>query len=160
MEAFSRLVYWLSKKLNIFAGVFLSAMVILTVCDVIFRYFRMPITGTYELVSFAAVLMVGFSLPLTQWKKGHIMVDFLIANLPSNIRNWIIIVTRILSIAFFLLSGSYLFVMGKNLHATHEVSPTLRLPFYPLAFGLGICLVIHCMMLLCEIHQIAGGKNE
>jgi TRAP-type C4-dicarboxylate transport system permease small subunit len=160
MEAFSRLVYWLSQKLNILAGVFLCAMVILTVCDVTLRYFRMPLLGTYELVSFAAVTMIGLSLPFTQWKKGHIKVDFLIVNLPSSIKNAIIISTRILSIGFFLSSGTWLFVMGKNLHASHEVSPTLRLPFYPLAVGLGICFFIYCMTLLCEIYHVTGRKNE
>jgi hypothetical protein len=109
-------VYRLSKKINVIAGIFLSGMVLLTVSDVILRSFRVPIIGAYELVAFSGVVVVGFSLPLTQWTKGHIAVDFLILKLPLNIRKWIIICTRIFSIIFLTNGTCPSDVLGDPLH--------------------------------------------
>jgi hypothetical protein len=41
-----------------------------------------------------------------------------------------------------------------------EVSPTLTMPFYPVAYGLGICSFVQCLVLLCDILKILGGKHE
>ncbi len=50
----------------------------LTVMDVILRALRRPILGTYELVAFSGAVVIGFSVPLTSWLRGHIFVDFFI----------------------------------------------------------------------------------
>jgi TRAP-type C4-dicarboxylate transport system permease small subunit len=162
MERFSRFVYRLSKIINVIAGVFLVGIMLLTVSDVILRFFRRPIIGTYEVVSLCGVVAIGFSLPLTQWVKGHIMVDFLIVKMSKKLQNFINAGTRIIGIVFFLLSSSHLFVMAKNLYINQETTQTLRFPFYPVAVSLGVCLFIQCLVLVCQIYEIrktAGGAE-
>jgi hypothetical protein len=47
-----------------------------------------------------------------------------------------------------------------DLYRSGEVSLTLELPFYPVAFGLGVASFIQCIVLFVQILQVAGGKYE
>ena len=150
----------LSKFLDVLAGIALSFMICITVLDVTLRSFRMAIAGTYELVFFAGAVVVGFSLPRTQWARGHIQVDFLIQNISLRARQIVNIVTRFLGICFYCLGGWYLIKMGLSLREVGEVSLTLKMPFYPVAFGLGFSFFVQSFVLLCDIIKVLRGEYE
>jgi TRAP-type C4-dicarboxylate transport system permease small subunit len=160
MDGFLSKVKRLSQFLNIIAGISLSFLMCLTIMDVILRYFRRPIVGTYELVAFSGAVVIGFSLPFTSWVRGHVYVDFLILRFSQKTRNIFNIVTRCLVIWLFLMIGWNLIKYGMDLHKSGEVSLTLRMPFYPVAYGIGICCFIQCLVFLCDILKIRGGKYE
>lgn len=149
-----------SKWANAIAGITLTFMVFLTVADVIMRSFRRPIPGTYDLVGFAAAVVIGFSLPFTSWLRGHINVDFVVQKFSPAVRTITDILTRVLGIFFFSLGGWYLIRLGMRLHSTGEVSLTIRMPVYPIAYGLAVCCFIECLVLLCDIEKIFGGEYE
>jgi TRAP-type C4-dicarboxylate transport system permease small subunit len=150
----------ISRFLNIIAGISLTFLMLLTVSDVILRFFKMPIVGTYELVAFAGAIVIGFSLPLTSWMRGHIFVDFFILKFSKRGQNIFNIVTRCLVIGLFLLIAWNLMKYGLDLQRSGEVSPTLRIPFYPVAYGIGVSCFIQCLVLLCDIVKISGGEYE
>jgi TRAP-type C4-dicarboxylate transport system permease small subunit len=160
MEGFLSKVNGLSRLLNLIAGISLSFLMLLTIADVILRYFRRPIVGTYELVAFSGAVVIGFSVPLTSWVRGHVYVDFLILRFSQKTRNIFNILTRCLVIWLFLMIGWNLIKYGMDLYKSGEVSVTLQMPFYPVAYGLGICCFIQCLVLLCDILKILGGKYE
>ena len=160
MEGFGGRMREISRFLNIIAGVALTFMMTITVADVVLRFFRRPIVGTYELVALSGAIVVGFSIPFTSWQRGHIYVDFLIAKLSVRARNIFHTVTRCLGIGLFFLIGWNLMVVGADLHRSGEVSLTLQLPFYPVAWGVGICCLAQCLVLLCDIFKVWGGKYE
>lgn len=142
------------------AGVALTFMILLTVTDVILRSFRKPIIGTYELVAFSGAMIIGFSIPFTSWLKGHIYVDFFILKLPQTGRKIFNIVTKCLGIGLFFIISSNLMILGMDLYKSGEVSPTLHIPFYLIIYGIGICCFIQCLVLLCDIVKVFGGKYE
>ena len=74
---FKGFIYWLSRVMQVVAGVFLVFMMLLTTCDVILRIFSRPIIGTYEMVALSGGIVIGFSVPITSWVRGQIFVDFL-----------------------------------------------------------------------------------
>jgi len=150
----------LSKLVNGIAGITLTFMVFLTVADVIMRSFRRPIPGTYDLVGFAAAVVIGFSLPFTSWVRGHISVDILVQKFSRTGRKITDIFTRAVGTFFFSLSGWYLIKLGMRLHSTGEVSLTIRMPIYPIAYGLAACCFIECLVLLCDMVKIFGGEYE
>jgi TRAP-type C4-dicarboxylate transport system permease small subunit len=127
---------------------------------VILRSFRRPIVGTYELVAFSGAVVIGFAVPFTSWVRGHIYVDFFIMRFSQKVRNIFNIATRCLVIWLFLMIGWNLILYGRDLYKSGEVSLTLQMPFYPVAYGIGICCFIQCLVLLCDILKIAGGKYE
>lgn len=160
MKGFLNEVHKISRFFNLIAGIALSFIMLLTVADIILRSFRKPIVGTYEVVAFSGAVVIGFSVPLTSWMRGHIYVDFLILKFSQKIRNIFNIVTRFLGIWLFIMIGWNLISYGMDLQKSGEVSLTLQMPFYPVAYGVGICCFIQCLVLFCDILKISGGKYE
>jgi len=160
VEGFLNKIGGFTRILNIIAGIALTFMMLITVLDVVLRYFRMPIVGTYELVAFSGAVVIGFAVPLTSWVRGHIYVDFIISRFPQKIRNSFNFVTRCLVIWLFLMIGWNLILYGMDLQKSGEVSLTLQVPFYPVAYGIGICCFIQCLVIGCDILKIFWGKYE
>lgn len=160
MELVLKSVLRLSKLSNIVAEIALTLMMLLTVLDVILRSLRIPIVGTYELVAFSGAVVIGFSMPLTSWMRGHVSVDLFTSRLSQKARDIINIFTRCLVIGLFLLIGWRLIKYGINLHRVNQVSMTLQIPFYPVAYGLGMCCFFQCLVLFCDTLKIFGGKYE
>jgi TRAP-type C4-dicarboxylate transport system permease small subunit len=160
MNGFIKSVEFLSRFFNIIAGVSLTFLMLLTITDVILRGFNMPIVGTYELVALAGAVVIGFSMPLTALLRAHIYVDFLIARFSKTVRNGFNIATRSLVILLFLLIGWNLLQFGSDLQKSGEVSLTLQMPFYPIAYGVGICCFIQCLVTVCDIVKILGGTYD
>jgi len=150
----------LSRFLNGIAGVALVFMMLLTVADVILRTFGRPITGTYEMVAFAGAVVIGFALPFTSWIRGHVYMEFLIQKLSRQVRDRMNLFTRLIGIILFALIAYNLMIVGIDLQKSGEVSPTLRFPFYPVVYGVGICFFIECLVLFCDILKISGGDYE
>jgi TRAP-type C4-dicarboxylate transport system permease small subunit len=160
MERVMRVVLRLSNYFSVVAEVTLSLMMIITVCDVILRAFNRPILGAYEVVSFFGAIAMGFSIPITSWMRGHVNVDLFTSKFPDKIRNIVNIGTRCLVIALFFLLSWRLAKYGMNLQRAAEVSMTLRLPFYPIAYGLAVSCLLQCIVLCCDILKIRGGQYE
>jgi TRAP-type C4-dicarboxylate transport system permease small subunit len=150
----------MSTFMNVIAGIALSLMMILTVGDVILRYFRMPIIGTYEVVSFSSAIAIGFALPFTSWVRGHVGVDFLVGRMGKRSRDLTLISTRIVSTALFFLAGIFLFRKAFILYQTGEISLTLQMPLYPISCGVGVCCFCLCLVLLIDIVKIRRGDYE
>jgi TRAP-type C4-dicarboxylate transport system permease small subunit len=151
---------WLSRFINVIAGIAITFIMLLTVLDVLLRFFRRPIVGTYELVAFSGALVVGFAIPLTSWMRGHIYVDFFTGKLPRTARTVFNLVTRGLGIALFLLIGWNLIKVGMDLQQSGEVSLTLQLPFYPVAYAVAVACFVQCLVLLADVVKIFRRSYE
>jgi len=160
MSLFSKAIHQTSTVLNIIAGISLTSLMLLTIADVILRGCNMPVVGAYELVALAGALAVGFSLPRTALLKAHIYIDFLIMMFPRKIRNIFNTTTRCTVILLFFLIGWNLMAYGWDLQKSGEVSLTLQLPFYPVAYGVGMSCFIQCLVMVLEIVKILGGKGH
>ena len=133
------------------AGVVLAFMLTLTVTDVILRAFRRPILGTYEIISYCGAVVIGFSLPYTSLLKGHVSVQFLLEKLSGKASRRMQLWTRVVSILMFLWLGWNFVAIGLSLMRTNEVSGIYRLPFYPIAYGLGFACLVQCLALVEDI---------
>ncbi len=160
MERFIKKVEALMRFTFILGGTSLIFIMLLTVSDVLLRYLRMPIVGTYDLVCFAGALVIGFSLPYVSWRRGHIYIDFLINTFSRRGRNIFNVMTRCLGIFLLLIAGWNLIKDALELHKSGEVSPTLTIPYYPFFFLVGICCFFLCLALFCDILKIRAGKYE
>jgi len=160
MKGFKNTVNGISRFLNVIAGVALTFLMCLTILDVILRFFKRPVVGTYELVAFSGAVVIGFSMPLTSWVRQHIFVNFLILKFSQKVRNIFNIGTRCLVIALFLLVGWNMVKYATDLRRSGEVSLTLQMPFYPIAYGVGICFFVLCLVFVCDIIKISKGEYE
>ncbi len=140
----SQVMFWI-------AGLALVAMMALTGADVILRAFRSPILGTYELVGLLGAVAVGFAIPQTTLQKGHVKMDFLTDRLASHGKFWLNLATRLAGVGLFAVIGQNLWALGDDLRASGEVSLTLQLPQYPVAYGVALCCLVQCLVLLSSL---------
>jgi len=145
--------------MNAIAAVALGFVILLTVADVILRYFKKPIIGTYEMVGLSGAVIIGFSLPFTSMMKGHVNVDFLALKLPQKGRKIFTSITKCLGIILFLIIGWNLVILGMDFYKVGEVTPTRHLPIYPVLYGVGACCFFESLVLLCDMVKILGGKD-
>ncbi len=149
-----------SRLLHGIAGVNLLFLMFLTIIDVTLRALYRPIPGVYELVGFAGALAIGLAMPFTSCVRGHVHVDSLLNRLSPLGRRSVQTVTRLASAALFLALGYNLVRYGLDLRASGEVSLTLELRFYPVAFGLAAAAAIQAIVLLSDLATVWGGTYE
>jgi TRAP-type C4-dicarboxylate transport system permease small subunit len=149
-----------ARVLHGVGGVSLVLLMVLTVADVVLRAVGRPIPGTYELVGYAGALAIGFALPFTTWIGGHVHVDSLISRLPETCRRVLTVTTRLLGMALFSLLAWNLVRVGLDLRAGGEVSPTLELRYYPVAFGLAAACLLQVVVLFCAIPALFRSDHD
>jgi TRAP-type C4-dicarboxylate transport system permease small subunit len=161
MQVFHSTVLRIGKVMDVVGGTVLTFMMLITVLDVVLRFFRKPITGTYELVFLGGAVVIGCAIPITSWEGGHVAVDFLLEHFPKIVRKLLILFTRILGMVFFALLGGNLYLLGTDQFNSGEVSLTLHVPYYPAAYILALCAFVECLVLLSSfIKTVSGGDHE
>ncbi len=73
MGGLLNIVLRLSNWMHAIAAAALTFIMLLTVCDVVSRFFGRPIVGTFELVGLGGAVIIGFGIPITSWNRGHIL---------------------------------------------------------------------------------------
>jgi TRAP-type C4-dicarboxylate transport system permease small subunit len=158
MSAFLRTIFRITIWMNVIAGIALTFIILLTVCDVVLRALGSPILGVYEIVAMAGGVVIGFVTPFTSWVRGHIFMDFVIERLSRRAKSAFDIASRCVGIGLFLMISWSVFKIGRNLHSVDEVSLTLQLPLYPIAYGVGFCFFVLSVVLFCDILKIVEGS--
>jgi len=149
-----------SKILSYIGGAALTFMMLLTVADVILRAGGRPILGTYEIVAFSLAIVIGFTIPQVSLDRGHVYMEIVLDKVSERAKAILNTFTRILCIILFAIVGYNLFLVGNELVTSGEVSSTLKLPFYPIAYGVGVCCFIECFVFIFDIVGVWRGKNE
>jgi TRAP-type C4-dicarboxylate transport system permease small subunit len=147
IKGLSSFMYWIG-------GAALLCIIFITVIDIILRRFRTGIVGTYEIVGFLGAFVVGFAIPQSFLDKAHVIMDSVIKALPQRLQKQFILLTRVLGIAMFGIIGWNLVVMGNEFLRSGEGSQTLHWPMYPIAYSLGFCCIVECLVLIYEISQV------
>jgi hypothetical protein len=50
--------------------------------------------------------------------------------------------------------------IGMSFQSAGEVSNTLELPLYPVAYGIAVCFFVLSVVLFCDVLKILGGSYE
>jgi TRAP-type C4-dicarboxylate transport system permease small subunit len=160
MQGFLDAIFKLARFMQAVVGVALTFIILLTTADVIMRAFGRPILGTYEIVAMCGGIVIGFITPITAWQRGHVQVDFVIKKFPASIHNVINIVTRCVAIAMFIMVGLNVLKVGNTFRSAGEISNTLHLPLYPIAYAVGLSFLILALAHVCDILKIRRGSYE
>jgi len=151
---------FISNLLNTIAGIAVTFMMFLTVADVLLRAGGHPIIGTFEIVSLLLALVIGFGIPQVSLDRGHVYMDFLLEKLSPKARSVMTTFTRLLCLSLFAVIGYNLFNVAARFHASGEVSPTIKLPFFPVAYAVGVCCFLECLVFVFDIVKIWRGQYE
>ena len=146
-------LYWVS-------GLVLAFMMLVTLTDVVMRNMGRPIVGTLEIISFCGSVVVGFAIPYASWKKVHVFVDFLVAKLTPRNRKIMEVITRCMGIVLFVFVSYNFILYGLDLRRTHEVTPSFRLPYYPIPFGLSFSCFLVSITLVADLIKTVQRRTD
>ena len=138
----------------IVGGICLVAMIALTSANILVRFFWIPIRGTYELMGFLGALVTSFALGYTQLQKGHIAVDILINSFPRRTKRILEAINGVAIMAFFSVMALQISKKAWILRSTGEVTETLRIPYYPVTFGVALGCGFLAMVFLGDLIRI------
>jgi TRAP-type C4-dicarboxylate transport system permease small subunit len=153
MKQFLELVRELDISLQAVAGVILALMVVVTLTDVIMRAMGRPIVGSIEIITFSGAMVVGLGLPYSSWKRSHVNVDFLVEMMPSGARKYLNAVTKTMGVVLFVFIAYNFILYGQDLKRTGEISPSFKIPYYPLTYGLSFSCLMQALTLFCDIFR-------
>ena len=144
-----KIIYIITRYLGYIAALVLAAMMILTVVDIVGRFFfNHPIGGVTELTSLMLVVIVGLSLGWCALERGHVKVDLVMDRLPQKAQY---VIDNFLLIATFLL---FVVITWRTFVETTESessSSILRLPLTPFQWFFSIGLLLFCICILIII---------
>ena len=148
------------KTLDKFSGILkfigaiaITAMMLLTVVDVIGCFFKYPIFGSVELVGFLATIIVAAALPYTYKVEGHVGVEILVRLLSKKTQLIIDLCTRTLTLVLFGLISWQMFLYAADIHKTGEVSMNLEFPIYYIIYLLAFGLLIFSVTIIETIFE-------
>lgn len=135
-------------------------MMLVTLSDVILRNLGHPIVGSLEIISFCGSVVIGFAIPYASWVKVHVYVDFLVEKLSPRNRKIMDAITRCMGIILFLFVAVNFILYGLDLRRTQEVSPSFKLPYYPIPFGLSFSCFLQAATLAADLIKTVGKGKE
>lgn len=162
MTLFTKTLDKFSDVLKAIGCIAITAMMVLTVFDVVGRFFKHPIFGSIEIIGFLAAITVAAALPYTHKMDGHVGVEILVRLLPKKIQTGIKIITQALTLFLFGLISWQMFLYARELDKTGEVSMNLHFPVhylvYLISFGLVVFSVTIIETIIENIKKLGGNK--
>jgi TRAP-type C4-dicarboxylate transport system permease small subunit len=147
-------VQWLSKAMAVIAATVLAAMMMLTVADVIGRYFfSHPIKGTWELVGMLLICAGTWGLAYCQAEKAHISISIMYDLFPRRVQAVFSAVACLIGLCGFFLISRQTFLLAKKyfLLTRGNVTDTLELPYAPFLIVLSMGAGMVTLMLLIDV---------
>jgi TRAP-type C4-dicarboxylate transport system permease small subunit len=146
-----RLSALLRKYLMVAGGVALLALVLLATANVALRIVRVPVGGTYEVVSFLGAVVTAGALGYTQKRKDHIVVDILSEKFPGPVKRALDGVNYAVTTALFAVVSWQTFAWGRRLMESGELSETLKIAYHPFVFFVSLGFGVLALTLFLDL---------
>jgi TRAP-type C4-dicarboxylate transport system permease small subunit len=150
-----RTVERVSRILNrVFAAAGGAALVCLTglaaanmLCRAVYR----PVPGSYELIGFICALGVAFGMGYTQLHKGHVVVSILTERFSIGVNRVLDALNHLVGAGFFGLVSWQTLKWGVEIAKSGELSETLKIPYYPVIYGVALGFAVYALTLLLDL---------
>ena len=161
ITTYKKIVSKIARICGILGCISLILLSLLTVGDVILRYFfNSPIVGSYELTEYLLIPIVFFSIPWTTRQKSNVRVDLIVGRFKDRRRAILYAISCVFAIivtfvfAWFTVPQA-IYIGKANIH-----SEMLHIPAYPFyiitALGFFILFFILIDNLIDFIKEAAG----
>jgi len=147
------LLQWFDRAvapaLGVFAALVLFAMMLLTCCDVVGRYFlSRPIFGAFELTEMLLAALIFAGLPLVTLRNEHVTVDLLDPITPD----WLFRIQHVIASALGMLATGYLawrlWLRALNMDSAGETTAQLKFKLAYLTYAMSILMALTAVALL------------
>lgn len=126
------------------AGALLVLMMMVTVVDVVGRYFlNAPLPGGFEVTQFLMAAIVYAGLPKVSDRESHITIDLLDGVTPASVRPARDLMINAICTAFFALLSYRLWVLAGEALEWGDKTQYLQWPLAPIIFfGAGMFAIV------------------
>ena len=151
-----KFVELISEKMKLIGATLLIIMATLTCVDVVGRFFRHPVFGSIELMSFMGALAVAMVLSDAHISKSHIGVEIFVMKLPRRARLMIDFVTNLICLVLFSLVTWKMAEYSLKVKESGEVSMNLELPEYIVISVVAFGFIIFVLTIIKNLVEMAG----
>ncbi len=151
LDVYSVILRYIVFALIFISGLSVIGMIIITCGDVVLRRLGVSLTGAYDIVKILSTVTLACALPYTTAVKGHVAIEYFFHKLGKRSRLVIDSVMRFVSTALFAFLGYRSFLYGAQLYSKGEVSQTLQLPVFWIAYLIGFCCFIMAMVIFYNL---------
>ncbi|MCB1356654.1 MAG: TRAP transporter small permease [Maritimibacter sp.] len=149
---------WLRSAIAAICAVLLLAMMALTVADVLGRYLmNSPVQGATELTEMMLAAVIFIGLPAASLDRDHIYVDVLTTRLGRVQRFVADKLVGLLSGAVLAVIAWRLWKIGDQISGYDGITPTLKLPLAPLAYGVAALSAVATLITFLQIFERRRG---
>jgi TRAP-type C4-dicarboxylate transport system permease small subunit len=134
MKYLDQIDLFLNKALMIVGGIALLSLMILATGNVVLRFFHIPFSGSYEIISFLGAIVTAAVLGYTQRNRDHIIVDILSEKFPPRVKKIVDAISYLIISAFFIVVSRQTFLWGMKIRESGELSETLKIIYHPFVF--------------------------
>ena len=153
----------LELALGLASAIVLFSMMMVTAVDVAGRYvFNKPLAGGFELTEMLLAALIYCGLPLVSTRRAHIVIDTFDWTMSRPVKRAFDVFAEV--VCFLTLSGiGYLiFRRAARVADYGDTTSVLRIPLAPVAYLMGVMIVIAALIHLTLIfvpHQGDDGKS-
>jgi TRAP-type C4-dicarboxylate transport system permease small subunit len=123
------------------AALFLAAMVLLTVADVVLRaLFNYPLRGMLELIELGLACAVFLGLPAVFLRRGHLVVDVIDQLAPPSLVRLLDLVGAVVSFGVLAVMAWQMIPVARSMYEFGDVTSDLSIPkiYYWIPVLLGV----------------------
>ena len=153
-----------SKVEELIAVIGLSAMTVITLVAVFFRYvLQSPIIWSEEAARYLMVWSTMLGISIATRQKAHLGIDIFVSMAPKKLQRALEIFSTLMMIVMLVFLTIISIVFIQSAIRTGNVSPMLRIPFYiiylalPLGFGLS---AVRSIQDLVDVIKGVDNKEE
>ncbi len=152
MNAFDKVLRFITEKMAWVAMVAILACVALVVTDVIrYQAVSKPVPGTHEIVELIASVILSMGIGYLTFVRGHVSVGILVDRLRPRVQAVFDVVTGVIALGFtiWLTEG----VVGMALRNLRYgwVTGVLEIPRAPFMFLIAVSLALTCVVLVRDV---------
>ena len=120
---------FLSRVFGYVAALFLAAMMVLTVADVLLRtFFGYPVRGMLELIELGLACTVFLGLPAVFLRGGHLVVDVIDQIAPPSVARLLDFVGALVSLGVLAVMAWQMVPVARAMYEFGDVTSDLSIP--------------------------------
>ena len=159
IRALERTVWWVARALCAISGVAITAMVGVTVVDVLLRQFGEAIPGAFELVTLGMRIGIPLAMPYAFWAGAHIAVELVTDRLRPWVASAIIACGLLISTAVMALLAWCSYRRALDVWRFGDLTPDLGWPevihWIPLVAGSALCVPVILVLAVRHARLVA-----
>jgi TRAP-type C4-dicarboxylate transport system permease small subunit len=157
MDAYIRVVAFLSRLAGIVAALFIG-FAVLVICDMVIERYLLNRTTVWQIdvVTYCIVMATFVGSAYVLMTRGHVNVDVLPLHVGPRTRYWLALFTILIALAFcavlFVLCTVYWYeAWSKNWHSDTVWRARLWIPYLAMPIGLGLLVLQYFAELICLV---------